>query len=489
MDDRNPVVELALRRGFVMPSSEIYGGLAGFYDYGPVGTLMKNKLISLWRHHCIRKEGYVEIDGANILREEVLKASGHVKSFTDPLTRCSKCKNSFRADHLVEEATGQRVEGLDANQLTKKLEKVKCPNCGGKLSKVELFHTMFDVRAGTSEGTRAYLRPETAQSIFINFPRLFSVTREKLPLGVGQVGRAFRNEISPRNFLIRMREFTQMEIEIFLSPDQLDSHPNWNEIKDVKLRLVKQDGKEVETTPEEMVRQKIAPNQYLAYWVGKAWLFYSALGIPRKNMRMKHLPKDETPFYSKSNFDLEVKTSFGWKEALGTAYRTDHDLSEHAKLSGKKMEAMFENGKIIPHVIEPSWGVDRPFYMILEAAYRPKTKEKDWEWLQLPPVIAPYISAVFPLMRKDGQPEKALEVTKNLLEKGFDVFYDKTGSIGKRYARADEIGTPFCITIDYDTAKDNTVTLRHRDTGKQDRVKIEELPKLLGEALNFELNA
>ena len=479
------IYDVCVRRGFLFPGSELYGGLSGFYDYGPLGAGLRRKLVELWRHECVRKESYVEIEGANILREEVFEASGHVENFGDPITRCTACNEVFRADHMILEKTGRNVEGISNEELTGLIEenKIKCPSCEGVLTPVETFQLMFRVGVGARNVIPAYLRPETAQNIFTAFPRVFKAERERLPLGIAQTGRSYRNEISPRQGLIRLREFTQMEIEIFMHPDELNNHPRWDDLADTKIRILTQDEqtkplaeqKECECTAREALEQGFVMNQYMAYWIAKETRFYTAIGVPFDKFRFRHLLSDETPFYSAGNFDLEVMTEFGWKELIGNACRTNHDLSSHAKTSGKKIEVIKDGERFVPHVFEPSWGLDRMFYCVMEYAYVPKGHDRDWAWLRLPPKIAPITVKVSPLMRKDGLGDIAKEVLKLLVDSGFDCTYDDRGNTGKRYARADEAGIPFCITVDYESKEDETVTLRNRDTKKQVRVKIDEL--------------
>jgi glycyl-tRNA synthetase len=490
------VWRLAIQRGFLIPSCEIYGGMGGFYDYGPVGCLLKNKIANLFRDFCVRKEGFVEIDGSVAVKEDVLIASGHVAGFSDPVVRCLKCKETFRADHLIEEKTKRFVEGMTIYELTNiiKSEKLTCPKCGGELTDVDKFPLMFKFPVGAGE-TTGYLRPETAQSIFVDFPRIFKAYREKLPLGVAQIGRSFRNEISPRQGLIRMREFTQMEIEIFLDPEQVNNYPLWNQLKNVKIRILtreaqKTGGDAIELTAEEAVTKGIVINQYLAYWIAKETLFYQMVGIPFNQFRFRHLTPEETPFYSKSNFDLEVNLSMGWKETIGNAYRTDYDLTTHSKHSGKDMSVTVNGRKFIPHVVEPSWGLDRLFYCVLEHNFVEKGKDRDWAWMKFPKSIAPISVSVFPLMKKMGMEDKAKEIYQQFLNEGYDVQYDDSGSIGKRYARADEIGVPYCITVDPQTMEDGTVTIRDRDTMKQVRVNLDNLletiQKLMHDKIKFE---
>lgn len=482
-------MELCLKRGFILPSCEIYNQMAGFYDYGPLGCAVKNKILAVWRDFCIRQEGFVEIDGSTILKGNVLEASGHATQFVDPIVKCTKCREAFRADHLVGEAVKGRfsAEGLSPGELDSvlKSKNVKCQKCGGPLGQVEVFNLMFKLGVGAGEGTVAYLRPETAQSIFCDFHRVFKAERERLPLGIAQIGRAYRNEISPRQGLLRMREFTQMEMEIFVDPEKIGEAPG-SFMGDAKIRLLTQDEKLEVVTAQEAVEKGIVPNKTMAHWLAKEFLFYRTMGVPFEKMRMRHMPLKETPFYSKANFDLEVETSLGWKETIGNAYRTDHDLSTHSKHSGKDLSVMTRDGRrIVPHVIEPSWGFDRLFYCVMEHAYMPKgerstpAQPREWSWLRLPKQIAPYTAIVCPLMNKDELVAKAQAIYDALMKEGLDVFYDASGNIGKRYARADEVGIPFAVTIDYDTLNDNAVTVRDRDTTKQDRVKIEKLAECL----------
>lgn len=489
------IYELFVRRGFLFPSSEMYGSLAGFYDYGPLGAGLRRKLVELWRNECVRKEGYVEIDGSNVLREEVLEASGHVANFGDPITRCKECEEVFRADHLINKEAGMNVEGLPNEEMTRIISEkgIKCTSCGGILLPVETFPLMFGLSVGARNPVKAYLRPETAQNIFTSFPRVFKAERERIPLGIAQVGRSFRNEISPRQGIIRLREFTQMEIEIFLHPDDLNGHPRWDELSGTRVRLLTREeqkkGKpeheltETECTAGEAFKQGLIPSHYMAYWIAKETLFYQEIGIPFGKFRFRHLLEDETPFYSTGNFDLEVMTAFGWKETIGNAYRTDHDLSSHAKLSGNKIEALRDGQKFTPHVFEPSWGLDRMFYCVMEYAYVPKDSDREWAWLRLPPKIAPVAVKVSPLMKRDGLDVIAGRILEELMDSGFDCVYDDSGNVGKRYARADEAGIPYCITVDYQSKDDETVTIRNRDSMKQVRVRIDALQKTLDELL------
>ena len=489
------LMDMAVKRSFLMPSCEIYGTVSGFYDYGPVGCNIKHRIEEHWRNFMLRSDGFHEIESSLILPEIVLKASGHAANFADPLITCTKCKNKFRADHLITEKTGKSADGLTPAEITELITKngVKCPQCGGTLDGVGWFNLMFRTNIGPIEGNTAFCRPETAQGIFLDFLRLYRNHGTKLPLAVGQIGRSFRNEISPRQGLIRMREFTQMEIEYFFNP-KYPTIENFGKVKDVKMRIVSEDEKEAgkesgqeakdkgeskakEMAAGEAVEKGVIPNEIMAYFMAKQTQFYLAMGIPYDKFFFRKMPKKETPHYSRGNFDLEVETSYGNIETIGNAYRTDYDLKSHAEMSKQDLSVFIEEekAKIIPHVVEPSMGVDRLFWCVLEHCFRPKTKEKDWEWFDFPPLIAPYDAAVFPLMKKDGLAEKADGIAGILRESGLIAYYSESGSIGRRYARADEIGVPYCVTIDYDTLKDESVTLRFRNDGEQVRVKIGEL--------------
>jgi glycyl-tRNA synthetase len=468
-------------RGIIFPTAEIYSGISGFFDYGPVGTLIKQKFVNYWREVFVKAyDNIFEIEGSTILPEKVLKASGHVDSFVDPIAQCKKCKSIHRADHLIEDNIGMFVEGKSPEELTEiiKSKGLRCPDCEGELMDVRVFNLMLKTEISPVGGQAGYLRPETAQNIFTAFNRVHRTTRSKLPMGLAQVGHSFRNEISPRNFIVRVREFNQMEIEMFFDPRN-DKCPHFDEVKDSKINIVtresqKKDGQMVKITVKEALDKGIIPNQWLGYFLAKEFEFYKSLGIPEDALRFRHMLPEETPHYSKGNFDLEIRYDFGWKETVGNAYRTDHDLKNHMKNANVDLAVQTDQGKVIPHVVEPSFGVERTIAAILLHNYV-EDKERGWDWFKFPARISPYIAGVFPLMRKDGLPERAQEIIEDLKKEGFDIFYDQSGSIGKRYARADEIGVPFAITIDYDTLKDDTVTVRNRDSQKQIRINIKDL--------------
>jgi len=492
MELHERIFELALNRSFFLPSNEPYGAISGFYDYGPVGKLMKSRIENAWRQAFIRDEGFHEVETSIITPEIVLQASGHAANFADPVVECRVCKTRIRGDTLIEEKLkeksgemhGAKWDGkLDTIDTMIREEGIVCRKCGGELGHASMFNLMFKTGIGGEMAT-AFARPETAQGIFTAFTRLFRNHGAKLPLGVAQIGKSFRNEISPRKGLVRMREFTQMELEFFFDPAE-QGFLGFESVADHKMRF-QINGEMSEKTASQSVSEGIASNQIMAYFLAKEWQFYKRIGIKEDDMYFRVLPKQEVPHYSKGNIDMEVQISYGDIETIGNAYRTDFDLSAHSKFSKKDFSVFIESRKerIIPHVFEVSFGVDRPFFCILEHCFREKDSKdgtgnwklgtgKEWEWFDFPPLIAPYQVAVFPLMKKDGLAEKAQELCK-MLRTEFDVLYQEGGSIGKRYARADEIGCPYALTVDYDTLKDSTVTIRYRNDGKQERIKIEE---------------
>lgn len=494
------IMDLMVRRGFIAQTAEIYNnGLAGFFDYLPIGAQFKRKIQDAWRDFFIHSSWEApvhEIEGSVILPEEVLIASGHVSSFSDPLVSCEKCNAQHRADQLAESALSMKVEGMSIDQIQALIvsNKVSCPDCGGALAPVEEFNLMLKTDVGPAKNAkRAYLRPETAQSIFADFKRVSTTMRAQLPFGIAQVGGSFRNEISPRQGLIRLRGFTQMEIEFFFDPDE-PVHPDYDAMKDTRIRLITREAQAApaphevtDLTIDEAMQRGIFPNNIQAYFVGKVFEFYQSIGIPYTSLRFRHMLPEETPFYSKGNFDLEIELSLGWKEAVGIAYRTNHDLSTHARNSGEKLELDVQQPgkpvkKVIPHVVEPSFGVERALYSILEHVHRPaipkgassaSPSDREWDWFQIPAHVAPFSAMVFPLMKKTELVGPSRELFKQLKQAGIHVYFDQAGAIGRRYARADEIGTPFCFTVDYQTLEDGTVTVRDRDTMKQVRVALD----------------
>ncbi len=441
-DRMEKIVSLCKRRGFIFQSSEIYGGLNGVWDYGPLGVELKNNLKQYWWRVMVReRDDVVGIDGAILTHQAALKASGHVEGFVDPMVDCRTCKARLRADQIPEK------NGVK-----------QCPNCGGKdLTEARSFNLMLQTNLGATadENSIAYLRPETAQSIFVQFKNVLDTSRKKIPFGIAQIGKAFRNEINPRNFTFRSREFEQMELEYFCRAEH---------------------GMDL-----------------LAYWLKERLKFYENIGIARERLHILDVPEKERAFYSKGTFDIEYEFPFGRQELEGVAYRTDYDLKQHQQTSGKSLEYFDEETKqkFIPHVVEPSAGVDRTVLALICEAYSEdeapdeKGKMESRIVLRFHPRIAPIKCAIFPLLKnKEPLVAKAKEIV-DLLRPHMNVFYDEGGAIGRRYRRQDEIGTPFGVTVDFETLgeKDidlrNTVTLRDRDSMKQERVKISDLIRLL----------
>ena len=453
------IVNLAKGRGFVYPGSEIYGGLANAWDYGPLGVELKNNIKRAWWKKFVQENPYnVGLDSAIIMNPETWVASGHLGGFSDPLMDCRQCKTRHRADKLIEDYVAEN--GLsdnpaamsDAEMMEYIKEKgIACPDCGSHdFTDIRKFNLMFKTFQGVTEDSSStlYLRPETAQGIFVNFKNIQRTTRRKLPFGVGQIGKSFRNEITPGNFIFRIREFEQMELEFFCKP-----------------------GTDLE---------------WFDYWRSfcRDWLIN--LGMDENALRLRDHAKDELCFYSKATTDFEFLFPFGWGELWGVADRTDYDLSQHAEHSGEPMEYFDPetNEKYVPYVIEPSLGADRVTLAFLCNAYDEEVDEKGDKRvvLRLHPALAPFKAAVLPLSKKLS--EKAMEI-KNDLAKEFMVDFDDAGSIGKRYRREDEIGTPFCITYDFESEEDGCVTVRERDTMEQVRIPIAELKSYIAEKIKF----
>jgi len=447
------IVSLCKRRGFVFPGSDIYGGLANTWDYGPYGAQLKQNIKAFWWNTFVReREDVIGLDSAILMNPKVWEASGHVTSFSDPLMDCKNCKERIRGDKLIEESLGiEAAAGKTLKQIGEiiKENKLKCPKCGKMdFTEPRSFNLMFRTHQGVVEetSTAIYLRPETAQGIFTNFKNVIQTCRAKVPFGIAQIGKSFRNEITPGNFTYRTREFEQMEIEYFVSP-----------------------------------KEKAEIKKIFDEWKKACWEWYLALGVNKENLRFREHEKDELSHYSSMTFDIEYKFPFGWGELMGLAYRGDYDLTQHSKFSGKDLSYLdpFTNEKYIPHVIEPSFGADRTLLITLIDAY--DEDEVDGEKrtvMRFDPKIAPVKAAIFPLMKKDELTGIAKGIF-DTLKKKFDIEYDDSGAIGKRYRRQDEIGTPFCVTVDYDTINDQTVTIRERDSMKQERVKIEDLEGII----------
>ncbi|HIQ24227.1 MAG TPA: glycine--tRNA ligase [Pyrodictium delaneyi] len=558
-DRYEKVMELAKRRGFFWPSYEIYGGVAGFYDLGPLGARLKDKIIALWRDYFIRRHSHivVEIETPVIAPARVFEASGHLEHFTDPIVECLRCHRKFRADHLIEEKTGIRAEGLSLEEMTRILREhgISCPVCGGPLGEVKTFNLLFKTTIGPYSENVGYLRPETAQGMFVAFKRVYEVARQKLPLGIAQIGRVARNEISPRQGMVRLREFTIAEMEFFFDPEDPWHGDVLEELLDKvdrrKLRILRADAKaKGADKPEEYgvreaIEEGIIVTPWLAYWMAVARDFIMELGVPYENTYFEEKAPEERAHYAAQTFDQLVRVSrLGWVEVSGHAYRTDYDLSRHMKYSGqdlrvfkqfkepkmvKKKMVMInrawvgrifrqrakeileaaqaldpskvereirEKGfievagvqipaehvkivekvekisgkRFIPHVAEPSFGVERLLFVTLDYAY----SEKDGRVvLRVPRRIAPIEAAVFPIVRDEKLMRVARSIWRKILESGMYAIYDDDGSIGRRYARVDEIGVPAAITVDYQTLEDNTVTLRDRDTWRQVRIPVD----------------
>lgn len=452
MSQMEKVIALCKRRGFVYPGSEIYGGLANTWDYGPRGVqLKKNIADDWWKHFVENRDDMVGIDSGILMNPRVWEASGHLSSFSDPLMDCKSCKERIRVDKVLEEITGEIVDGKPLEEMQKMMQEleVKCPSCGSMdWTEPRDFQMMFKTYQGVLEDTasQVYLRPETAQGIFVNFKNLMDSMRLRLPFGVGQIGKSFRNEITPGNFIFRTREFEQMEIEYFVRPDDVDEH--------------------------------------FDKWVDDFKNWFLSLGVKEEKLKLRAHTDDELSHYSTKTVDFEYEYPFGWGELMGIAYRGCYDLEQHMKHSGEKLQYRdpVTNELFTPHVVEPALGLTRTFLIVMLSAYEEEDLgEGDVRTvLHLPPRIAPVQVAVFPLQKKLNEQAKELFVA---LKGRFRSEYDDSGAIGKRYRRQDEIGTPFCVTFDFDSLEDESVTVRERDSMKQERVKISELEHYLASRL------
>ncbi|MFC7201008.1 glycine--tRNA ligase [Halospeciosus flavus] len=577
------LVELAKRRGFFFQSSEAYGGVAGFYTYGPQGATLKQKIEDRWRERFSTKEGHTEISAPTVMPEPVFEASGHLEGFSDMLVECPECGESHRADHLIEDNTGiEEAEGLPIPEVEMLVEEhdLRCPSCDAALAgeEVEDFNLMFETSIGPGSGQPGYLRPETAQGIFVEFPRLKEYAREQLPFGVTQIGPAYRNEISPRHALLRTREFTQAELELFVDPET--DEPDVSKVADVELTLYPADEQGEHDDPEEGYVRTTAGEaagdlveSWVCYHLGLAKQWFERVGFDMERFRFRQHQAGERAHYAEDCWDAEAEVDGDWIEIAGFAYRGDYDLSKHGEHSeenftvfkqydepkrveratvdpdmsylgpefggqaqevadalerlaerdrsafegeevtvsvdtdegtssspqsstedgegytipvektGFRVEEVTESGThITPHVIEPSFGVDRVVYTVLAHAYdTDEVGGEERSVLRLDPEVAPTFVGVFPLMDKDGLGERARELTEELRETGFEVAYDDSGNIGRRYRRQDEVGTPFCVTVDYESLEEDpeTVTLRERDSTDQVRVPTDELADTL----------
>lgn len=562
------ISEIAKRRGFFWPSYEIYGGESGFITLGHLGALLKRRIENKFRDTFIRQLSLLEIESSVITPGKVFEASGHVEAFKEPMVECKQCGRKFRADQLLEEvAKISSAEKLSLEELERKISehKVRCPECGGEFGVPKYFTTMFNTTIGPYSEKVGYGRPEAAQDIFVEFRRLYDYARGKLPFGVVQIGHALRNEISPRQGPIRLREFTIMDVEFFFDPEN-PRCPLLKEVEKENLRLIpaevklKGSEKSVEVTVKEALQKGYVREEWQAFFMALSQKFLTELGVPAEKQRFVEKLEWERAHYSVQGYDQEVYLErWGWVEVSGHNYRTNYDLSQHMEFSGVDMQVFQEHEKpavkeekvvkpimatvgpmfkdkalkvrelllaanpseveaslkkqgyyvadsfkilpehveivtreveergrrFIPHVVEPSFGLDRLVYATLEYAYRMKDGRT---LLSFPRELAPIQVGVFPLMCKDGLPERAKQVYQMLIEDGFTVEYDEVGSIGRRYARADEAGTPLGITIDYQTLEDETVTVRSRDSWKQVRNEIEKLPELLNAYFRHKLD-
>ncbi len=451
------IVALCKGRGFVYPGSEIYGGLANTWDYGPLGVELKTNIKAAWRKKFIQENKYnVGLDSAILMNPQTWVASGHLGGFSDPLMDCKECKTRHRADNLIEDFDGTNVAGWSNEQMMDYIrdKNIPCPSCGKhNFTDIRQFNLMFKTFQGVTEDSKAelYLRPETAQGIFVNFANIQRTTRRKVPFGVAQVGKSFRNEITPGNFIFRVREFEQMELEFFCKP-----------------------GTDLE---------------WFEYWRSFCKNFLLSLNIKEENLRLRDHSAEELCFYSKATTDFEYLFPFGWGELWGVADRTDYDLNQHIKTSGKTLDYFDPetNERYVPYVIEPSLGVERLFLTVLVEAYDEEnigTEDKPdvRTVMRFHPALAPFKACVLPLSKKLS--EQAGEVY-DMLAKKFSVDYDETGSIGKRYRRQDEIGTPLCVTYDFDSVEDGCVTVRDRDTMQQERIKIDDLAAYIEKKIEF----
>ena len=547
-DIYDKIMMMAKRRGFIYPSFEIYGGIAGFYDYGPLGSQLKNNVENLWRSCYLLKNNCIEISTPTITLYEVLKASGHVEEFTDLTVDCGKCKRSYKVEDIIDKSSS-------IEQAVKE-NRIICPTCKSELHDAHPVNLMFSTTIGVGEGRKAFLRPETAQGIFTNFHLLYQYNRKKLPFGVIQIGKGYRNEISPRQGTLRQREFSMAEAEVFFDPKD-KTHPLFDSIKDKELILFDNE-KEWKISLVDAVKKKIINNQALAYYVYLTQDFLLSAGVDPKKFRFRKHAADELAHYATECWDAELFSErFGWVECVGIADRSAYDLNSHIvsssvdmyalrpfeesregmvkkvvpkmnmigpRFSGKagKIKVLLEQmdaasvkkitvtidgesidipndcyeiveikekqsgEKFVPHVIEPSYGIDRILYFLLEHNYvEGKKKEEQYTILKLNPVVASIKVGVFPLIGDDKLIAVAKEIDITLRKEGIATFYDESGTIGRRYARMDEIGTPFCITVDHETLNDKKVTIRNRDTTKQERKIIQDVVSYIKEKISF----
>ena len=480
-------------KGFVWgPEPEIYGGTAGFYTYAPLGKLLKNRIEDIIRK-SLQKEEFFEVECPTVMEKKVWEASGHLTGFTDAMISCAKCKANFRLDHLLDNYPQTKhfkkpekfIEFIHKNKIT-------CPSCGGGFKpEIKKHDLMMKTHVGVNQ--EAYNRPETATTTYLPFLRFTEFFRRKPVFGVFQIGKAFRNEISPRQHLVRMREFTQAEAQLFIKKELKNDFEKYREVENDALPLWDYKSQEAKKEPKntkikEALKKGLFKSKAYAWTIAVAYKLFINMGIPKERIRMRQHFPDEKAFYADDAWDVEINTkSFGWIEVCGVHDRTDYDLKQHSKFSGTPLEAFDETTgkKYIPHVLEIAFGTDRPVFALLDFFYEKKEKEEGKSMFKVPYSLAPIQASVFPLMRKPELVKKAREIYDNLVTE-FVCAYDETGQIGRRYLRAAEAGTPFCITVDFETLekKPETVTVRDRDTEKQVRVKVAELKAILRDLLN-----
>jgi len=470
MKIEDKAMDLARRRGFIWgPSPNIYhGGVSGFYDWGPLGKLLKNKIENIIRKGFIF-HGFWEVECPTIMPSKVWEASGHLEGFVDPVIRCKKCNSAFRVDSLIKENyPNEKVDGLTFTQLKKLIEKkkIKCPSCKGGLGEVESYNLMMRTTIGLNQ--EAYLRPETATTTYLLFPEYHRFFRTKMPFGVFQIGKAYRNEISPRQGVFRTREFTQAEGQLFVLKEHFSKFDKFDDEKRTILPLLPFGKKQTKVTLQDAIKKKFIKKKVYGWTLAAAYDIIKKIGFPENKIRIRqHNPK-ELAHYAEDAWDIEIKTErYGWFEICGVHDRKDYDLKRHAEYSKSKFAVQGE----VPTIMEIAFGIERPTYCLLEESLR---EDKERDWLFFPPGVAPIDVAVFPLIKKDNLPKLAKEVFEGL-DKEFVCTYDESGSIGRRYRRMDEVGTTLCITIDHDSLKDKTVTLREVSTMKQIRVNITDL--------------
>ncbi len=482
------------KKGFVFAAGEIYGGLSGFFDFGPLGVELKNNLKQIyWKEFVLKREDIVGQDGSTITNPKVWKASGHIDNFADLILTTKKTNTKIRADTFIEDKLKIPADGMTTKQINDLIKKHKLTYEGEEFNEVKDFNLMFQTQVGadSSKNSTAYLRPETAQSIFPNFKIITETSRMTLPFGITQIGKAYRNEISPRDFVFRDREFEQIEMEYFFNPLNKCEELN-NKILNVKFQFLdaktQKKGKSDirETTFKELIQNKEYKfNTFHAYWLSKFFIWFKdEIGLSYENMRIREHTKSELSHYSCATFDIEYNFPMGFKEMFGMANRGNYDLTKHAQHSKTKMEIFDEatKSRIIPHVIEPTIGVERLMMAVLCESYN-DDKQRGNIVLNIPPKISPYKATVLPLVNKEKILEKARKIFEELIFNEISTFYDKSGSIGRRYARQDEIGTPFCLTIDFETIEEgelkNTITLRQRETTEQKRINAENISETI----------